>query len=491
MRRELSATSRRLRSVAFFVTAGLLLSGCVRVTYNTTLGADGKASGYVENLITDDMTVFFDEFGVYPTSSTVQSFSYDSWSQDTVAHTCTLSNPLVTINNARFNNYQPGGTVLLYNLNMANAADATYGTDINFVVTGEENVALQLKDIVIAGGCTDPGAWVSGGDIAAGENLFGSNDPATDDSFLKTLSHIPAVDRAYMYALAEFELSGTPYGDYMMQDPNDNTLMTELTSDMEDHQLAVGELPARLDELESMDAIRKNGARGIRYYYENMPIVSASATSNAGLNLGPVYRHVGNEWVMTMDYPDTNGEFSGFATPSSSASAYMAQRELDALSSLAFEHYFTIVGVVTDTNGDYNATNNSIDFGVSVNSKYQFETKTIAPKLSSVLGTVVKFSYKKKSLSKEGKAAVKRAKSGLLKAKKITIVGILDGTKTTAGEKRRVKLLAQARAKALGKYLANLGVTAKVTYSYSTLKKSNIDAVIKAGQRRAVIQVIN
>ena len=493
MKRELSKSSRRIRTVTFFVAAGLLLSGCVRVTYNATLNANGTMSGTIEELLPDSVVSLYDDMNAVPRVAPVANFSYSGWSVDSVAHTCTLANPEVRIDNSRFDTYQPDSHVVLYGLGMANDSDAEYYADVAAVVTETEDTYLLLKDIVITSECPDPGQWVEGGRVASSMevgDIFGVS--LADEELLTAMSNIPAVDKAYMFSLFLFEIEGAIYPEYVHFGDDANQQITEILNDAADHRLAAGEFPARLAEIDGIKPVRRDGSKGLAFTFSELPLASASDGSFNFLVDGPNFQKVGSAWMLTMDYPDINGvdDLIGAApTPSTTASARLQDRTMDAFADMAADHSFTVNGVVLETNGDYNATDNSVDFGFYLNAMYQSVSDTPSPVLTSVLGTTVKFTYKKKSLSKDGKAAVKGAKSGLLRAKKITIVGILDGTKTSAGDKRKVKLLAQARAKALGKYLAKLGVTAKIKYSYSTLSKNNIDAVVKAGQRRAVIQI--
>lgn len=493
MNQSLSPKSRRIRSIVFFITAGLLLSGCVRLSYTASIGADGTMSGTIEETIPDSFVNFLHDTGYMPNVADIADFTYDGWSEDNVANTCTLAAPEVLIEGGRFAGYQPGNTVLIYQIDMANAVDQTYGTDISAVQIDEENARIFLDDIVISGGCANPGAYLSGGRFASGSDisdLFG--DPATNDDLLTIESHIPDVDRAYFYTLYLAEIGGVSYGDYLVSNEDTGQAFEDLINDAQDHQLAIGEFPRRLTGLGGIKPIRRNGAKGLSFEFKDMPIASANSGAPNLIGEGLNFAKVGNEWKLSMHYPSFGPTDNfGFGTPTSVASQYYYDHMVDTFADLAVDHSFAVSGVITETNGDYNATNNSVKFGMSIDADYTSRSDEYNPILDSVVGTTVKFTYKKKSLSKEGKAAVKTSKQALLRAKNITIVGILDGTKTKPSEKRKVKLLAQARAKALGKYLAKIGVKAKIKYSYSTLAKSNESAVIKAGQRRAVIQVIN
>lgn len=492
MKRELSSKSRTIRSVVFFVTAGLLLTGCVRMTYDATLNGNGTMSGTIEETIPDSIVNYFHDAGIMPNVSNVADFRYEGWSQDLVANTCTLSAPEVTINGGRFTGFQPGNTILLYSMNMANASDVIYGTDISSVQIDEENAYIYLDDIVIVGGCADPGDYLSGGRLAAGNNIDGIfGDPTTDDELLTIESNIPQVDRAYFYTLYLLELgNGAGYVNYLEGNDSGDTAITDVLEDALDHPLAAGEFPSRLMNVPGLEPIRRNGAKGWAFTFKDMPIASANSDGPNAIGENLQFTKLGNEWKISMTYPSYAATDSfGFETPSTAASAYLYDRMMDAMADMAVDHSFTVTGVITKTNGDYNATKNSVKFGMSIDAAYNSRSDEFQPILNSVVGTAVKFTYKKKSLSKEGKAAVKVSKQSLLRAKKITIVGILDGTKTKASEKRKVKLLAQARVKALGKYLEKMGVKAKIKYSYSILASTNESAVIKAGQRKAVIQI--
>jgi len=496
--------SKKISLSIAILSLTIIISGCTKQESELVINADGTMSGAQTQVISDNISQNF-------------GFLNDVWQIQTPLEIINItmdSRNECTAGNVRF--YVAAGQTTGFSsaaikLNIADNSKTVYGFgDVTGSSDAQGDSYVEIANLTLftkSGNVSDCAYLesVNSGSIALSSDYYSNALGSIElPNSLLQIANIPPAERIHFVLASQISTNdqNPGYERYPESLPCAQALSDPKFNVLNDRQMMPGEFIALLNDVEEISIHKKETSWEAACKFSNIPISSLSRmlpgeTQEPGLDSS-------GRWVLADDEitwnfnaetfnPDTEVQeinMDGVYSPDELQAVIFAKETGTSIN-------MNISGVVLATNGDFNATKNSVSWETAgVWNGSQLLTipggvEMRQPSMNVLVGHSVSFATNKSSWSNAKTFGGLKAKLASLKAASvgtIKIVGIkkfgLTGAAATANQK-----LVQKRVTAIKNKLNAAKVKAKIEIVYLT--PDSITGGDSKYANKVVVQVIN